>query len=207
VVLVTTRWRQHGARRLGRWTPLTAIAAALAVASSVLVGGVVRGQQPLPPAGTPTSEPVAPAASPTHTTPVHTHPGPAGRPGGPATFNGLRKVLAEARMRDARQMAEAIGPPPGDCRVDVTHAEDKLSMGLAAFVVDVFTFAGWKVEDSRSEEPAAGEPHILIRFTPSTAKAATQLQAGLSRRERTDTEPVPADRKRGCWLGVSVSPQ
>jgi len=108
----------------------------------------------------------------------------------------------------AQALAGEIGPPRGNCRVDVSHIEDdELGEGFAEFVIDVFARAYWNVEALEIEQVASAPPGILIQFSPVAATAAATLQAALSAREPTDIAPIGVGDPQNCSLRITVGPQ
>ena len=130
---------------------------------------------------------------------------PSSRPPAIAMLRAQLRILMDMQ---AEMLAGEIGPPPGNCRVDVSHIDhDELGEGFAEFVADVFNRAYWKVEVSAAEPLACAPPGILIEFSPAALPAAATLQAALNERERTDIAPIWVDDPRTCSLRVTVGPQ
>ena len=120
----------------------------------------------------------------------------------------LRREAKKLMDMQAQELAGEIGPPPGNCRVDVTHIEDdELGEGFAEFVADVFNRAYWTVEVSPVEQLASAMPGMLIQFSPLTATAAAKLQAALSQRETTSIAPIVGSDRQSCSLHITVGPQ
>jgi len=120
----------------------------------------------------------------------------------------IRNRMKQFRDRQAEQLAGEIGPPPGECQVDVSHIEDDdLGEGLAEFVADIFTRDYWHVEVSPSEQLSCASPGIIVQFSAPAATAAAKLQAALSYREDTAITPIWPGDPHSCGLHITVGPQ
>jgi hypothetical protein len=121
---------------------------------------------------------------------------------------GLRAQMKRLRQAQAHKLADEIGPPPGDCPVDVGHIRaDELGEGIAQHIAEIFQFAGWKVEVTPHEPTTSAAPGVLIEFSPATAIAAGKLQTALNQLEHTAIAPRSTNDAPGCGLRITVGPQ